>query len=411
MNNRGVALILSFMVILVLTIVGTALIMRSVSENNNSQVYLGTHKAFWLAEAGLANAVWALKNNSTGCYQCANPAVNCTSNSCGGASSKCLSRTLTGGDFDVIINASLITATGSYPARTDSVRKTRQLTLAYSANSNFDFAVFAKNKVVLLNNALVDSYNSGSGLYGGSNIHWSGNVGTNSNAVADITLGNNAVVRGSASTGSGGTISLDNNALISGTVSHNNNRPLASVTVPETLTTLSNLGTMTVPNYTSVTLNGGDYKYTSITMANNGTLTINGTVNLYLTSTSSAIDFNNNCNIVISPGAQLVLYVDGVLDVKNNSCFNNGTKLPANLQVYSTYSGSNGVNINNNGNFYGAVYAPDTDIILANNVACYGSFVGKSVDLSNNADIHYDEALSQVAAENAGYTFSDWQDP
>jgi hypothetical protein len=57
MNKRGIALILSYMVIGVLVILGVGLVSRSVSERNIAFRYVNSNKAFWLAEAGVARAI------------------------------------------------------------------------------------------------------------------------------------------------------------------------------------------------------------------------------------------------------------------------------------------------------------------------------------------------------------------
>lgn len=56
MNKRGIALILGFTVIVVLTILGGAIISRSISERVITQKSIASTKAFWAAEAGLAKA-------------------------------------------------------------------------------------------------------------------------------------------------------------------------------------------------------------------------------------------------------------------------------------------------------------------------------------------------------------------
>jgi len=63
LNKRGVALIIAFMVVVVLTILGTAAISRSVSERSLTQRYAESTKAFWLAEAGVAKALLQLKGS------------------------------------------------------------------------------------------------------------------------------------------------------------------------------------------------------------------------------------------------------------------------------------------------------------------------------------------------------------
>lgn len=63
MGKKGLALILTFMVILVLTILGTAIVSKSVSEVRIAQQYTKSAQAFWIAEAGVAQALTQLKND------------------------------------------------------------------------------------------------------------------------------------------------------------------------------------------------------------------------------------------------------------------------------------------------------------------------------------------------------------
>lgn len=63
MNKRGIVLILVFTVILVLSILGTAIVSKSVSESRISNRYTQSAQAFWLAEAGVAQALTQLKND------------------------------------------------------------------------------------------------------------------------------------------------------------------------------------------------------------------------------------------------------------------------------------------------------------------------------------------------------------
>lgn len=64
MNNRGIALILTFTITIVLVILGTAVILRSVSERNLVQRHIESTQAFWLAEAGINHELRELKGNN-----------------------------------------------------------------------------------------------------------------------------------------------------------------------------------------------------------------------------------------------------------------------------------------------------------------------------------------------------------
>ncbi|MDD5245797.1 MAG: pilus assembly PilX N-terminal domain-containing protein [Candidatus Omnitrophica bacterium] len=63
MNNRGVALILFYSVVAVMTIMGSAFFAGTISENQLTQKYANSTRAFWIAEAGLNQAYYNWVNN------------------------------------------------------------------------------------------------------------------------------------------------------------------------------------------------------------------------------------------------------------------------------------------------------------------------------------------------------------
>lgn len=63
MNNRGAALIITFAIILILAILGSAIFSRSISESDAARRYTESTRAFWIAEAGVNRALYELRNN------------------------------------------------------------------------------------------------------------------------------------------------------------------------------------------------------------------------------------------------------------------------------------------------------------------------------------------------------------
>lgn len=61
MNKRGIALILGFAVIMILAILGSVIISRSINESRIAKRYTESVQAFWLAEAGVNRALRELK--------------------------------------------------------------------------------------------------------------------------------------------------------------------------------------------------------------------------------------------------------------------------------------------------------------------------------------------------------------
>ncbi len=62
-KKKGIALIFTFLAIIVLTILGGLVISRSISESRIAQRYADSTQAFWLAESGVNRALYELRNN------------------------------------------------------------------------------------------------------------------------------------------------------------------------------------------------------------------------------------------------------------------------------------------------------------------------------------------------------------
>lgn len=409
--NKRASIIFSLLLILVFTILGAVILVRSATENRAALRYSNSIQAFWLAEAGVQRTVWEINNNN-----CTNfvlqgtntPCVSCSN--CGGGNKTLAVTIVDAGDYDVVLNSGNTSAvsTGSVPDRS-SPKYTRTVQATLGNQSPFSYAAFAKGQITLANNTFIDSYNSNNGQYSNANSDTNGDIGSNGTTAGIISINNNATVGGDVNTGSGGTVTLGANAEVTGTISHTSNVTLPDVTVPAALTSLASGGTLSVATNGSQTLSAGDYKYSSISLNNNASLTISGEVRLYLTG-SNSLTTGNNINLNISSGASLQVYVDGVLTVTNNVNLNSTGDMPKNLQIYSTYTGASGISINNNGVLAAAIYAPNTDIYVDNNNDFYGSLIGKTVNVNNNSAIHYDEALNSLVVPVGTTGVTVWQE-
>jgi len=399
------------LIILVLSGLSATILLSSVNENSIVKREANSSAALWAAEAGVQKSLWEYNYNN--CTDMVQKGTNIACISCSSCSANAtLAGTLAGyGDYDITLNTATATvqSVGSIPSRSSSQKIQRNVQVTVSRPEVFGNGIYAQGQVTLDDNALVNSFNSGNGPYGGANILNNGNVGTNGTGAGIVTIKDNATVDGNVSTGPSGTVSAGSNVTITGTTTHNDSVALPAVVVPASLTGLSGSGTLSVANNQSTTLNAGSYKYTGISLANNSTLTINGNVRLYLTG-ATALSTGNNAAITVSNGASLTVYVDGMLSTGNNVTINAVSQLASQLQIYSTYTGANGVSFSNNGTAYAAVYAPQTDVTMSNNYGFYGAVVGKTVTLVNNGEIHYDQALTSVANPFENAITSNWQE-
>ena len=407
-NKNGLGIIAAIVIMLIIAVMGATAASLLGTNSQGSVNYLQSQQAFFLAESGVQKAMYELSKGG-GAWT-----------GWSGTDPKTIQLTLAGyGDYNISVaspnsSSPSITATGYVPNRNAAYKAVRVVSPTAQNNSGLfgSYAVYASGQITVNNNALIDSYNSNNGNYGGGNVSSSGNVGTNGTSSGVISVGHNGTIKGNVSTGVGGTVS--NSGTVSGSQTHTNNLSYSTPVVPASLTGLTTLGALSTSNGSTVTISAGDYKYTSISLSNNSTLNITGNVNLYLTSSTTALNISNNGTLSIALGASLTVYTNGQVDFSNNGVINNLSKKAANMIIYSTYSGANGFALGNNAVAYLAVYAPNASIDLSNNAELYGSFIGNTVSLSNNGAIHLDTALQSVSPPSfmpgGGWKINSWKE-
>jgi hypothetical protein len=391
-KNKGSILAITTGFALVFTMLGLASIYMATLQSETQEKQILSQQAFWLAEAGIQKAIWNLDHGSnttpetlyptehysvkvTG-FGTPNPTVTsigCVTDDKGNSTfSSCDPKDTNN------INIKLIAA--------------RQIQVTTKPESLFTHALFADKSINMFSSVKVD-----------------GDVGTDT---GNIALNSAVTVNGDVSTGPNGTIQKDGSSPINGSTDHNNNVSIPPVIVPPSLSSLTNLGPINISSGGSQTIASGNYHYSSISINSSAKLTINGTVNLYLSSVSNALSITSSSQLVVSPGAQLTLYVDGPVNLASSTAVNNVSKIPANFLLYSTYSskpGSYGVTISSAGDFYGAIYAPDTDVQLFSSVHFYGALVAQDLKVYSSVDIHYDASLALVGSSFA-YAPKTWQE-
>ncbi len=243
----------------------------------------------------------------------------------------------------------------------------------------FGDAAHGSDGVSLVGNAITDSYNSTNGPYNvNGNVGSNGNVGTDSAAAAAISLTGNAVVNGNAAVGPGGDTSTGITLTGSAAITGSSSVEAAAWTIP--LSTIpagvTNSGALSISGNRVMTLSTGVYWFSSISITGNAQLQVLGPVKIYVT---------------------------GNVDIAGNGVAT-ANSVPPNLLIYGTADPNNpsnvttSVSIAGNGNFYGALYAPQAAINASGNGAVFGALTGRTVTLNGNGGLHYDEALQNLGA-------------
>ena len=291
----------------------------------------------------------------------------------------------------------------SVEATGKSGRATKTIGCSLPLQGLFEYAIYAKNDLDLKNSASIDWYNY-------DDDDDSLKIGTGSTAAAVITLKNEAIINGDVVVGVGGNpdvVIQDNGATIAGeTYAETEETPLPSITLPGWLESLPSGGT--IENDTTITAAAG--KYDEIDLKNGKKIKVEGNITLYIIG-DITLDNSTEIEVDGDSGSSLVLYIGGNFEGKNGSTLNNKTEDAAKLKIYGLDSCQNML-FKNSSELYGAIYAPNADVIFYNSAAAYGAVVAKTFEQKNSADFNYDAALRDVTVDDEGVRFvaKRWQE-
>ncbi|MBL7070035.1 MAG: hypothetical protein ISS27_01010 [Candidatus Omnitrophica bacterium] len=167
MNKKGIALVLALVIVMVLLLLGGAMLSRSMAEVNLSNRYLESIQAFWLAEAGINQALIDLRSD----YSASNVA----------------STTFGEGGYSAVITANVdgtrtVTATGFIPSGgTPRIQRTLESVmnrLAHTPANFFSQAIYSAGDITF----------AGAAYSVAGDVMYSGTfTGTDSGITGDVT--------------------------------------------------------------------------------------------------------------------------------------------------------------------------------------------------------------------------------
>ncbi|MGH9929979.1 MAG: HYR domain-containing protein [Pyrinomonadaceae bacterium] len=254
-------------------------------------------------------------------------------------------------------------------------------------------SIIGLDSASLTGNALVDSYDSTIGypaskgslanLLSNGLITISGSskmFGNVRSTRAGVSLLGTSQINGNATAGT--TVSKGASTIITGTITNNALAPVMTLpSVPAcspfssnsgisgTYTYNASTGDLTLSGINVATLANGTYCFHNISLSNSGQLKVNGPVVIKLT---------------------------GTLTTSGATSLPNTTLIPSNLQILSSYSGTNGVALGNSSSLQLVIYAPQTNVNITGSAPLFGTVVGKTVTVSNSGMIHYDTKLKTI---------------
>lgn len=273
-------------------------------------------------------------------------------------------------------------------------------------------AMVARDRIELNgNNISVDSYDSSNplfstpqGTYDPAKARDRGDVSTMSGLRNAIEVGN-ADIKGRVRVGPGGSVAIGPNGSVGskawvesgqsgiqpGWFSDDMNVDLAVITRPSDAGSLGQPGGGTV-NGTAYghVLGTGKYVMSSVNLGNGQKMCVGGHAVLIV---DGPVLISGGLDIL--PGASLKLYVGGPsLDIGGSGV--NNTQRSTNCVIYGLPTLTS-VTLPNNGNFNGALYAPEAEMRMNGGgnagVNWCGACVTRTVTATGHQKFHYDEAL------------------
>ncbi len=272
----------------------------------------------------------------------------------------------------------------------------------------FSYAVAADasgcGSVTFSGGAITDSFDSSKGSYTSTQQNSGGNVGTNGN----LTLsGTKTQIYGSLSdpnSGTGGCSSSGMTALTTsgGAAVNGGTTQLSSPLV---------YPTPPAPTPTPPTTNQGmsgscggisgctDVASKTVALAPGqyGNLSASGGTTIHLSAGTynvNSIKLSGNSTIVLD-SVPVVINVAGTgastAIDMSGGSVSNSTGIPANFQI--VYGGTGGVTLSGGSGSYGLVYAPNSPITMSGGADWYGAIIGSSVTDSGGSAVHYDRSL------------------
>jgi hypothetical protein len=157
---------------------------------------------------------------------------------------------------------------------------------------------------------------------------------------------------------------------------------------------------------------------------NNKYISITGKVVLRLSNTASSVDLTGgDAEIRIGATGYLALFAPGNVTIAGKGVTNgvdgpdadsdvdetSELGQPKQFQVYGTSTTTQTISFAGSGLFSGVVYAPNANVSIVGNGAVCGSVVAGTIDLSGNAQFHYDESLADMGAD-APFRIAKWKE-
>lgn len=392
-SRRGTAIVPALLVVLLTATLSMVYLQVSMAKNKEQRGSVDAKRAFYMAEAGLAEAFNGL----------------CLGKS-GDVGTEDLPAEYANGLFYVTAKDEgqgriTLKSTGLCGAG----RATLSIVVQRQPDAVASHGFFASQGVTVESGAFIDSYDSTTGSYQRPSLLGllTGLVGARLGSNGDVNVRGSLLaptyVLGDANPGQSGTLFRGSGATITGsTAPAAANTTLPAVTVP----TYPSKGDV-VANNGSAKIDQGEQGYGRIVVSSQGQLTITGPAiiaadslvvsgKIELDASKGPIKLYLRDGIALLPGSELRTKVTDPLNLGIAVAGGTAVDLDGDGHVDPP------VTLGSTGSYYGTIYAPAADVSLDSSLEVFGAVAAQSLDVKSGAKLHYDRALAESSSDTTG---------
>ncbi len=414
-NQRsGSSLVMALVVVLALVAVSASFFQVSSSITRRQMQAIDQKKAFYLAEAGLAESYVAIRIGKTGVIgSMGDPAI------------------FGDGLFWVEVEEH---ENGLYTLRSTgmvgSARTVLSIVIEEGDTSVAALGLFSSLELTIPPGTLIDSYESGAGAYtppggggggGGGDIGEEYEIKTEGVLTLYADIGNRAGARVSSNSDITIQETPSTQTRVFGDLRPGKDQDLIVVgtpTVTGSTTPLAvpvGLPTVQVPTVdqepgithsggTPLVLPPGTKSYEHLIVSTSSSVTIQGPATLVLEDLSVV----EGAELVLdTTGGQIRLFITDELSLAAGSYLTQTGTDPRQLVIQ--VASDETAEFHGEGALYGLVFAPLAEISLGGGMEFFGSLVGSSVDFEGAAKLHFDLTLADWGEENGIPHFAAWR--
>lgn len=385
--RRGSALVLSLVAVATVVVLSASFSQFASAVANRQAQAVQRKRAFYLAEAGLAEAFAGFSCGKSGAVgSLEEPAV------------------LGDGLFWVEVTElepGLVRLVSTGMVGTGSTELA--LVVRRGEESVSSLGVFSGGQVTLGPGSLVDAYDSSKGDYAAQADKSGAALGSNEGISISGSLLEPTTIQGDVTPGTEHTVDATGSVTISGSTSAAFAETLLpAVDVPELKPGLPQVHGSPYP----LVISAGAVAYESLTVQAGAQVIIQGPAQVVLGSL--ALEAAAQLSFDTSQGA-VELYVLDAVDLALDSILTSSSTHPEEVLIQVPGLTKEPVALRSSGPFHGVIYAPESPVVVGEGFELFGALVADGIAFEGAALLHFDKHLAELAAEEAMPVMLSWR--